>query len=123
MSKGLSRGGFLGPKVTLTVFSQHLRARESVKACAGRKLTRYTANGMPSSTVKIALPNAGTDEHTLILVCRRQSHLLCLNLPGMSMLLGQPSQKKQAAQLVQVMCPSSSVWAEEYCLWSLMSGM
>ena len=123
MSKGLSRGGFLGPKVTLNVFNQRLRARESIEACADRKLTRYTVNGMPSSSVKIALLNAGTDEFTFILVCRRQSHLLCLNIPGMSILLGQPSQKKQAAQLVQVLCASSFVWAKMYRLCSLLSPM
>ena len=35
-------------------------------------------------------------------VYRRHVNLLCLNIPGMVMSLGQPSNRKKAAQLVQV---------------------
>ena len=45
-------------------------------------------------------------------MCRRHVNLLCLNIPGILMSLGQPSTRRKAAQLVQVIiqfisCPTA----------------
>ena len=50
------------------------------------------------------------------IICRRHVNLLCLNIPGMVMSLGQPSNRKKAAQLVQVSIHLFTVTS--ICCWS-----
>ena len=54
---------------------------------------------------------------------RRHIHLVCLNIPGMLMSLGQPSKAKQAATLVQVRFKRSSLLSRlQGRLWSSLTG-
>ena len=50
-------------------------------------------------------------------MCRRHTHLVCLNIPGMLISLGQPSKAKQAATLVQVGFRSPSLLIQVQRRW------
>ena len=56
-------------------------------------------------------------------MCRRQTHLVCLNIPGMLISSGQPSKTKQAATLVQVGFRTPSLLIQvQGRLWEIVDG-
>ena len=53
----------------------------------------------PSKSCQIVQNPKAEEWHCL---CRRHMNLLCLNIPGMLMSIGQPSMRRKAAQYVKV---------------------